>query len=106
MKTFTIILLAGSSTRFSGETKKQFFEIKNKPLMLYSLETFDKSKEVDEIVLVVAPTDFDKVQDLISSKGYKKISIHTGDEKYWESKLFYKAKGFVETEPRILEKNI
>lgn len=74
MKTFAIILLAGSSTRFSSETKKQFFEIKNKPLMLYSLETFDKSKVIDEIVLVVAPTDFDKVQDLINSKGYKKIS--------------------------------
>lgn len=42
----------------------------------------------------------------VKEKGYKKISIHLGDEKYWESKLFYKAKGFVETEPRILEKNI
>lgn len=42
----------------------------------------------------------------VKEKGYKKISIHTGDEKYWESKLFYKAKGFVETEPNILEKNI
>ena len=42
----------------------------------------------------------------VKEKGYKKISIHLGDEKYWESKLFYKAKGFVETEPRILEKDI
>ena len=42
----------------------------------------------------------------VKEKGYKKMSIHTGDEKYWESKLFYKAKGFVETELNILEKNI
>ena len=42
----------------------------------------------------------------VKEKGYTKISIHTGDEKYWESKLFYKAKGFVETELNILEKNI
>lgn len=42
----------------------------------------------------------------VKEKGYKKISIHLGDEKYWESKLFYKAKGFVEKEPRILEKDI
>lgn len=28
------------------------------------------------------------------------------NETYWESKLFYKAKGFVETELNILEKNI
>ncbi len=48
----------------------------------------------------------DTVLKYVKEKGYKKISIHLGDEKYWESKLFYKAKGFVETEPRILEKAI
>ena len=42
----------------------------------------------------------------VKEKGYNKLSIHTGDEKYWESKLFYKAKGFVEVEPNILEKDI
>jgi|GEM_PF-339152 len=42
----------------------------------------------------------------VKEKGYNKLSIHTGDERYYESKLFYKAKGFLETEPNILEKNI
>ena len=42
----------------------------------------------------------------IKEKGYNKLSIHTGDEKYWESKLFYKAHGFEEVEPNILEKDI
>ena len=42
----------------------------------------------------------------VKEKGYNKLSIHTGDEKYWESKLFYKAKGFVEVEPNILERDI
>ena len=48
----------------------------------------------------------DTIIKFVKEKGYKKISIHLGDEKYWESKLFYKAKGFVETESRILEKDI
>jgi len=48
----------------------------------------------------------DTVVKFVKEKGYKKISIHLGDEKYCESKLFYKAKGFVKTEPRILEKDI
>lgn len=48
----------------------------------------------------------DTIVKYVKEKGYKKISIHLGDEKYWESKLFYKAKGFVETEPRILKKAI
>lgn len=42
----------------------------------------------------------------VKEKGYNKLSIHTGDEKYWESKLFYKAKGFIEVEPNILERDI
>ena len=42
----------------------------------------------------------------IREKGYTKISIHTGDDKYWESKLFYKAKGFVETQPNVLERDL
>ena len=42
----------------------------------------------------------------VKEKGYNKLSIHMGDEKYWESKLFYKAKGFVEVEPNILERDI
>ena len=46
------------------------------------------------------------LEEYIKNKDYKKISIQTGDEKYWESKLFYKAKGFIETQPNILEKNL
>lgn len=46
------------------------------------------------------------LEKYIRGKGYTKISIHTGDEKYWESKLFYKAKGFVEVQPNILEINL
>ena len=46
------------------------------------------------------------VSKYIKEKGYSKISIHTGDERYWESKLFYKAQGFVEVAPNILEKDI
>lgn len=42
----------------------------------------------------------------VKEKGYNKLSIHTGDEKYWESKLFYKAHDFVEVENNILEKDI
>ena len=48
----------------------------------------------------------DTLVKYVKEKGYNKLSIHTGDERYWESKLFYKAKGFVEVEPNILERNI
>lgn len=46
------------------------------------------------------------LEKYIREKGYSKISIHTRDEKYWESKLFYKAKGFIEAQPNILERSL
>lgn len=48
----------------------------------------------------------DTLTNYVKEKGYNKLSIHTGDERYYESKLFYKAKGFIEKEPNILEKII
>ena len=48
----------------------------------------------------------DTLVKYIKDKGYKSLSIHTGDEKYWESKLFYETKGFSEIEPNILRKDI
>ena len=48
----------------------------------------------------------DTLTNYVKEKGYNKLSIHTGDEQYYESKLFYKAKGFIEKEPNILEKII
>ena len=39
-------------------------------------------------------------------KQFEKEDKDRKDEKYWESKLFYKAKGFIEIEPNILEREI
>ena len=46
------------------------------------------------------------LEEHIRKKGFEKISIHLGDEKYWESKLFYKAKGFVEIEPNLMQRKL
>ena len=73
MKTFAVILLAGSSTRFGSNQKKQFFQIKGKPLFQYSLDAFENSKEIDEIVLVSSKEDKDKVESLVKNN-YKKVS--------------------------------
>lgn len=49
----SLILLAGGlSTRMKGEIPKTFLEIKNKPLIHYSLETFNSLGCFKEIVVV------------------------------------------------------
>ena len=50
-KITAIVLAAGSGSRMKSKTKKQFMEIKGKPVIWYSLFEFEKSR-VDEIILV------------------------------------------------------
>jgi len=54
IKTSAIIPAAGSGKRLKSKTKKQYLKIQGKPLLFYTLQVFQKSKNIDEIV-VVAP---------------------------------------------------
>lgn len=53
MKTSVIILLGGSGKRMNQSVPKQFLEINDKMLLEYSIETFEKSPYIDEIILSV-----------------------------------------------------
>ena len=81
MKTFVILLCAGSSSRFGGETKKQFYLIKNKPLLSYSLSTFNDSKRIDEIVVVTAKEDIEKVKEIVKQFNKVKCVIAGGESR-------------------------
>ena len=59
-KITAIVLAAGSGSRMKSKTKKQFMEIKGKPVIWYSLFEFEKSR-VDEIILVTGKEDIDYV---------------------------------------------
>lgn len=39
-------------SRFGANIPKQFVEINNKPIIAYTLETFQKAIEIDQIVVV------------------------------------------------------
>jgi len=52
IKTSAIIPAAGSGKRLKSKTKKQYLEIQGKPLLFYTLQVFQKSKNIDEIVIV------------------------------------------------------
>ena len=73
MKTYALILSAGSSTRFGGTIKKQFYELKGKPVLYYSVNAFNKSKLIDEIVLVTAKEDIEAVKDLVKKYSFNKV---------------------------------
>ena len=73
MKRIAIILLAGDSTRFKGETPKQFYEIKGKPLIYYTIRSFQNAKNIDGILLVAKESDFYRIKEIVTSNSFNKV---------------------------------
>ena len=46
-----IIAAAGMSNRMGSKVNKQFIAIDNKPILVHTLEKFEKCRYVDEIIL-------------------------------------------------------
>lgn len=84
MKTTAIVLAAGSGKRMHSDVKKQYLEVKGRPLIYYALKAFEDSF-VSEIVLVVSPGDVDYVRKEIAEKyHFQKIRaiVEGGKERY------------------------
>ena len=75
-----VILAAGSSSRFSSDIPKQFQKFKNKMVVEYSVDTFLKHPDIDEVLLLVS----DKYYDFIKKK-IKKCKIFIGGKTRQES---------------------
>ena len=74
---YGIILFSGSSVRFNSQTQKQFIEINNKPLFLYSVDVFSSNKNIDALVLVTNVDKMDYVKSLLP-RGNKPIYVING----------------------------
>ena len=55
MRVSAIIPAAGEGRRMGGAVEKQFLLLQGVPVLAHTLGVFDKSPEVDDVVLVVAP---------------------------------------------------
>ena len=59
----------------SGKTKKQFLRIGDKPILFYSLKTFQLCQAVDEIILVVNEEDLAfAAQNIVDQYGISKVN--------------------------------
>lgn len=68
-----IIVAAGSGSRLSSETPKQFLQISGKPIIFHTLERFENCGAVDEIVLVLAPGELDRFGSLNGRNEFSKV---------------------------------
>lgn len=69
-----IILAAGDSTRMGGKTPKLFISVNRKPLIVYTIEAFQKVQEVDSIVLVTKHAFFSIINKYLSKYQLSKVS--------------------------------
>lgn len=80
------IVLAGGRGKRMGTTKaKQYLEIQGKPVLCYSLEAFETSKIIDDIVLVVGKGQIPYCkQEILEKYHFEKVRavVEGGAERY------------------------
>lgn len=80
-----IVLAAGQGKRMGTSVQKQYIELEGKPLIYYSLKTFQESGLIDSVVLVVGEGQVAYAQNEIVSKyGFSKVCavVEGGKERY------------------------
>lgn len=74
MKNSVIIVAAGSGKRMKSAIAKQYIELKGRTILSYTVETFEKSDYIDEIILVTSSEAIDYVNENIVQKyNFKKV---------------------------------
>ena len=68
-----VIVAAGRSTRMGG-VDKTFAPILGRPLVAHTLDRFESSSLIDQIVLVLAEDSLEQGLKLVEDRGYKKVA--------------------------------
>jgi 2-C-methyl-D-erythritol 4-phosphate cytidylyltransferase len=69
-----LLTAAGVGSRMNLDIPKQFIEVKNKPLLVYTLEAFQNHPSIDGIVLVTLPSWMDIVASYAKQYGITKLT--------------------------------
>lgn len=69
-----ILLAAGQGTRMGGRVPKQYLEIGQRPVLVHSLELFEKTHLIRQVVLVVGPQEIDRAKEIISRYRFGKVA--------------------------------
>ena len=57
-----IILAGGTGQRMHQEIPKQFINVNDKPLIIYTLEAFQKHPQIDSILVVCQTESYNKIK--------------------------------------------
>ena len=100
MKNITIILASGTGSRSGLNIPKQFYKIKEKTLLEYSIEAFQNNTNIDEIIIVSNPNFIELTKEL-ANKYSKVVKIISGGETRQQSS-YNGVMSITDTEANIL----
>ena len=73
MKHYLILLAGGVGSRIGGPIPKQFLSLNDKPVIIHTLENFQKNENIDGIVIVCLKDWISYMQDLIAEYNITKV---------------------------------
>lgn len=85
MKNVAIVLAAGQGKRMNSKVQKQFLLIKEKPVLYYTLNAFEKSPLITDIILVTGKDEIEYCQtEIVDKYGFSKVCkiVAGGKERY------------------------
>lgn len=68
-----VIVSAGNSTRMGG-INKQFLELDGAPVIVNTITMFQRSRLVDEIIIVTRESDIDEIANLVKKYDFYKVT--------------------------------
>ena len=85
MNCTAIVLAAGEGKRMHSKVQKQFITLKGKPVLYYSLVCFQKSPEIQDIILVTSEESLEFCRrEIVDAFGFSKVKkiVPGGKERY------------------------
>lgn len=83
-----IILAGGKGTRIGANIPKQFIKINDKPILAYTVEIFEKNKNIDAIEIVCHKDWLDEVKNIVNKYNFSKVKwLVNGGFNFQESTL-------------------
>lgn len=86
--TTAIILAGGTGSRVGADVPKQFIEVFDKPVLVYTIEIYQQHPEVDAIEVVCHPQYIDYLKELVQKYNLTKVCwVTDGGDTFQESCL-------------------
>ena len=73
MKNYVIILAGGIGSRLGGPMPKQFLSLKDKPVIVHTIENFQKNEKIDGIIIVCVKDWIDHLMQIVEEYKLQKI---------------------------------